>query len=315
MGHLFVCQTAAAMVDELTVLVCSTDAEPIPGQHRHAWMRELLPMQRIRHMHRNIPQQPADHPDFWTIWQKAAKEFHPEPIDRVFGSEPYILRLADVLQAEPVIIDPEREVFPVSGTAIRNNPALNWAHIPPAVRPYYQKRVCLLGPESVGKSTLAKSLSARFGTPYVPEYGRIYDAVYRQGENWQAADLVALAETHLALRQTLSRHGGPVLIEDTDAIQTAIWAEYLLGSIPPGLERLIAESDPAGLYLLLSPDVAWIDDGTRYSGAVDTREWFFDRCLSYLRGHGHRYVEISGDDWHGRSAAAVLHVEEFARNG
>ena len=129
-GHVFLCDSAAAMVDEMSVLLCSTDAEPIEGDLRQKWLTELLPRCRILHMHRDIPQAPEDHSDFWPIWRSAIAEFHPEPIDRVFGSEPYVFRLAEELNATPVLIDPERSIFPISGSDVRSDPAGNWPFIP-----------------------------------------------------------------------------------------------------------------------------------------------------------------------------------------
>ena len=99
-GHLDVCEIALGMVRELTVLVCSTPSEPIPGEKRFQWMKQSVPGARVLHMHRDIPQAPEDHPDFWTIWRKAIREFHPEPIDIVFAGEDYGVRLAAELGAE-----------------------------------------------------------------------------------------------------------------------------------------------------------------------------------------------------------------------
>ena len=36
------------------------------------------------------------------------------------------------------------------------------------------KRILILGPESTGKSTLAKDLAIHFGEPWVPEFAREY---------------------------------------------------------------------------------------------------------------------------------------------
>lgn len=281
-GHLFLCRTAAAMVDRLTVLVCSIDAEPIPGHLRHEWMRALLPQCRVVHMHRDIPQEPADHPDFWPIWRAAIREHHPEPVDRVFASEDYVFRLAAELGAEPVMIDPARVAVPVSGRAIRAAPHAHWRFVPEPVRPWFQRRVCLLGPESAGKTTLAAALAERFGTVAIPEYGRVYDAHYRQGEAWGPQDFITLAETHLAIAAALAPTGGPVLIEDTDPIQTAVWAEMLLGRVPDALVRMVETFRRADLYLLLSPEVPWFQDGTRYWGDQAVRERFHARCRAWL---------------------------------
>lgn len=42
-GHMLLCEGARALVDELTVLVCSLPGDPIESELRLAWMRELLP--------------------------------------------------------------------------------------------------------------------------------------------------------------------------------------------------------------------------------------------------------------------------------
>ena len=202
-GHVFLCDSAAAMVDEMSVLLCSTDAEPIDGGLRRRWLTELLPQCRILHMHRDIPQTPEDHEDFWAIWRAAIAEFHPEPIARVFGAETYVFRLAQELNATPVLIDPARSIFPVSSSSVRADPAGNWRFVPGPVRPHFQTRICLLGPESSGKSTLAGLLADRFGATAMPEYGRDYDACYRQGTGWSGEDFIALAETHRATLTTI----------------------------------------------------------------------------------------------------------------
>ena len=48
------------------------------------------------------------------------------------------------------------------------------------------KKVVILGPESTGKTTLAKNLSIHFNTDYVPEFARSYLDVrlgqYKQSE-------------------------------------------------------------------------------------------------------------------------------------
>ena len=141
-GHLYACRVGCSFVDTLTVLVCSTDREPIPGHLRFQWMSEELAgaNARVLHMHRDIPQEPSEHPDFWPIWQAAIREFHPEPIDWVFGSETYIKPLAAWLDARPYIVDLHRRTVPVSGTAIRADPQANWDYIPAAARPYFQRK-------------------------------------------------------------------------------------------------------------------------------------------------------------------------------
>ena len=311
-GHVFMCETAALLCDQLTVLVCSIDAEPIPGALRAAWMADLLPGCRVLHMHREIPQEPADHPDFWAIWRAAIREFHPEPIDEVYGSEPYVFRLAAELEASPILIDPEREIFSITGTAVRADPVRHWDMIPGPVRPYFQKRICLTGPESTGKSTLATRLAAHFSTRCMLEYGRAYDVHYRQGSGWELRHFVDLAVTHMAMRKALASSAGPLFFEDTDPLQTAVWSLMLMDEIDPALQAILDTMDRPDLYLLLSPEVAWVNDGTRYFGDMRERVRFHGFCERLLRDHGFRFETIEGGDWDDRFRHAALLCQRMA---
>ncbi|MCK4867652.1 MAG: AAA family ATPase, partial [Alphaproteobacteria bacterium] len=173
-GHVFLCDFARAYCDELTILVCTLEDDPIPGALRFQWMRELFPDCRVLHLAEDVPQEPADHPEFWDIWRGIVQRFHREPIDFVFASEDYGNRLAAEVGARFVPVDIPREAVPVSGEAIRADPFANWRYIPPPVRPYFAKKICIFGPESTGKTTLARDLAARLETVHVPEYGRVY---------------------------------------------------------------------------------------------------------------------------------------------
>lgn len=298
-GHLFVCDVARRCVDQLTVLVCSHDAEPIDGYLRAAWMRECLDRYscNVVHMHRDIPQEPKDHPDFWQIWKNTIFEHHPEPIDFVFGSEAYVHELANVLNAKPFIVDLDRQIVPVSGSGVRDNPSPNWDHIPPPIRSYFQVRVTILGAESTGKSILSKLLAEQFGTKAIPEYGRDYDVTFKQGSNWDEEDFMMIAKGHFALAEAVASNAGSIVIEDTDLLQTVVWSEALLPEASTVMiDRLKSAARP-DLYLLLSPEIEWIDDGTRYHSTAEERQWFHARLKHWLNAIGAEWVEVLGATW------------------
>ncbi len=297
-GHVFLCQTAAALVDQMTVLVCTLEREEIPGADRFAWMQELLPGMRVLHHDRDVPQAPDEHPDFWPIWRDICRAAHPEPIDAVFGSEPYVTRLAVELDAEPVILDPDRLAFPISATAIRADPAAHWDMVPGPVRTFYQRRVVLVGAESVGKTSLAQALARRLGTLHVPEYGRVYDR-FNEDRTWNAADFRRIEAVTVAMRRQIARAAGPLVIEDTDPLLTRVWEEALTG-----VESAAVPVDLADLYLLLDTDVPWVDDGTRYFSKPDDRARFQDRCEAFLRRADASYRIIQGD-WAAREKACI----------
>ena len=288
-GHVALVETAQALVDELTVLVCWLPGDPIPGPSRLAWMRELFPRARVVGHGEMVPQTPEDDPDFWPIWRAIVGAAHPEPIDQLFASELYGARLAQEMGARFAVIDPSRSGVPISASAIRADPGANWRYLPAPVRPYYAKTICLHGPESTGKTTLAPLLARHFDTLFVPEYGRTYCEEY--GLSLDMDDLVTIGRTHAAMTQALLRQCNRRLILDTDPLMTAAWADMLFETRDPWFD---AFEDTADLYLLLDIDLPWIDDGTRFFGEDDRRRRFFDLSRAELDRRGLNYRIIGG---------------------
>jgi len=303
-GHVFLCDFARHYVDRLTILVCSIEREPIPGRLRHQWMSELFPDCRVVHCADEVPQDPSEHPDFWSIWTDIVRRSHPEPIDFVFASESYGQRLANEVQATFVPVDPGRQFAPVSGTQVRANPFGSWQHLPAPVRAHYAKTVCLFGPESTGKSTLAGRLVTTFDTVLVPEYGRTYTETF--GVDCTADDLRNIVRGHRAATAAAKRQCNRIVVADTDPLMTAIWADMLLGSRPPDLDDV---SELADLYLLADIDTPWVDDGTRYFPDPGTRQKFFSLCRQELERRRVPYVILSGD-WETRFRTAQRAIHE-----
>ncbi|WP_443750421.1 AAA family ATPase [Asticcacaulis solisilvae] len=287
-GHVYLCEFARASCRRLTILVCSLDGDPIPGKQRFAWMRSLFPDCDVQWCHEPLPQEPAAHPDFWPIWRDVVRRYAGQP-DVVFASEPYGVRLAQETGARFVPVDPGRQAVPVSATMIRTDPFRHWPHIPAPVRPWFVRRVCLFGPESTGKSSLAVRLAVHFDTVFVPEYARTYTGVF--GVRVDATDLERIAQGQAASVAAAKPQASRILVEDTDTVLTAVWSDMLLGSRTPGLGTV---AEPADLYLLCDIDLPWEDDGTRYFADIADRRRFMDACRAELERRGLRYVVIHG---------------------
>lgn len=72
------------------------------------------------------------------IWDAHMEVFTtavPERVDAVFTSESYGGELARRFGAESVLVDPGRTLFPVSGTAVRADPAGCWDYLEPPCGP------------------------------------------------------------------------------------------------------------------------------------------------------------------------------------
>ena len=176
---------------------------------------------------------------------------------------------------------------PISAEAVRADPWGQWHFIPPAVRPYYARTICLHGAESTGKSSLAAALARYYQTDIVPEYGRTWCETF--GTDLIMADLLAIARTHDAMTRSALRRCNRRLVLDTDPLMTAVWADMLFGERDPWFEDWQATAD---LYLLLDIDLPWRDDGTRLFGGTEERRRFHDLAIAELERRGVRWAMV-----------------------
>jgi NadR type nicotinamide-nucleotide adenylyltransferase len=169
------------------------------------------------------------------------------------------------------------------------------------------KRVCLHGPESTGKSTLATRLAAHFGCEVVPEYGRAYCEAH--GTDIGMAELVHIAEAQDAMNKAAAVRAAelhaPLVLFDTDPLITEVWAQMMFGHSDPWFERFTGYAD---LYLLLDIDLPFIDDGLRVYAKAEERRHFFELCKVELDNRGVRYALIQGEG-ESRFRAALEAIE------
>lgn len=303
LGHQYLIDFALSYVSELVVLVCSLENDPIAGELRYQWVKKMFPNVEVIHQSVDIPQEPSEHPNFWEIWRESIGKHVPGKIDYVFASEQYGWKLADILGAKYVPVDHVREIMPVSGSKVREDPLACWHFIPAVVRPYFLKRICIFGPESTGKSTLTRDLALRYNTSFVSEYARgLLD--HKNGRcDYEDIDLIARGQ--LASESSMEQHANRVLFCDTDIVTTAIWSEVLFEKCPEWivLESLKKRYD---LYLLLDIDVPWVEDNQRC--LAHRREEFFKRCEQALIARNFPFVRIYGN-WQERFNSACQAVD------
>src|SRR5690606_36424085 len=139
--------------------------------------------------------------------------------------------------------------------------------------------------------------------------GREYDAIFRQSQNWEVSDLRAIMEGHNALAKSLARRCGKIVVEDTDAIQTLVWAEALLGYVPEELVQVARDASSGKSYVLLSEATPWIDDGTRYFPDLRRRAWFTERLRDWLTIFNSKWHYIDQIGWRERSSATLSLIQ------
>ena len=289
-GHEFLGRFAMAHTGgNLTAMVESHDGQEIPGALRAAWMREMLPGATIVNCHERLPQDPSETPDFWTIWEEVLRRHAPEGVTHVFASETYGHRIAEILGAEFVPVDIERRCRDVSATRVRADPYGMWRMLPAPVRAHYCRRVTLIGPESSGKSTLAAALGEALDTVVAPEYGRLWCDQFGTPDS---EGLRRIARGHAAGVAAARREANRVLIEDTDAAMTQVWADMLGHPRDPAVEAFWTAPD---LYVVCDVDTPWIDDGQRWFPAPEDRRRFLAGCIDEAHARGVPWVLASGD--------------------
>lgn len=149
--------------------------------------------------------------------------------------------------------------------------------------------VCVHGPESTGKTTLALELARHFWAPMVSEYGRRYCEIH--GLDLDAGQLLEIGRTQSRLTQEAMAQSDGLVITDTDALTTAAWSIMILGYVPDGL---FDDWPVPDLYLLTDIDIPWVDDGMRYYPAPADRRRFMAACEEVLDRAGTRVARISG---------------------
>jgi len=155
--------------------------------------------------------------------------------------------------------------------------------------PRPRRRICLIGPECTGKTTLAARLARELGVPWVREHAREYAEA--RGNVLGADDVEPIARGQMALDDETA--GADTVILDTDLISTVVYARHYYGSCPSWIEEE-ARRRRADLYLLMDTDVAWEPDAARDAGG-DDREDLFGAFRAALDEFGTRWQIISGD--------------------
>ena len=311
-GHVTLIQSARALVDELTVLLCSLPDDAIPGEQRLEWMRQLFPDCRIVWHSKPVPQAPSDDPKFWKIWTGIVARAHPESIDYLFAGEAYGAELAEhvggifVPLGGRILNADLHGIGGMSGEKVRADPWRYWSYLPPPVRNHYAVTVCLHGIESVGKSTLAERLAEHYATTFVPEYGRSHCETH--GTDCREDDLMLIGEAQQATIEAARPWANRLLIADTDALMTAAWSQMMIGYTP---DQLISQRK-ADLYLMLGSDAPFVDDGTRVYKTPEEREKFDRVARATLVLSRTNFVEIQGS-WDKRFATAVKAIDTMIR--
>ncbi|GMN09793.1 DUF4301 family protein [Croceitalea sp. MTPC9] len=156
-------------------------------------------------------------------------------------------------------------------------------------------KVVLFGPESTGKTTLAKQLAAHYKTAWVPEYARAYlqDKWNREQKTCEPHDLLPIAKGQIKLENKLTKTANKILFCDTDLLETKVYSEaYYIGACDPMLEKH-ALHNTYQLYFLTNIDTTWEADDLR--DKPNEREEMFEYFHDTLKRYQRNFIILSGN--------------------
>jgi HTH-type transcriptional repressor of NAD biosynthesis genes len=278
---------------KLHVLINGRKHEPIKLIDRYDSLEEeFRTYENIRfHFYEgDIPQEPEDHPDFWSIWKKLIKVTIGETrFDYVFASDTYGIELANQLNAKFIPCNIYREVIDVSATKIRNDPLENFNLLLPAFQKNVKQTITIFGPESVGKTTLSKALANNVNGYYVPEWAREYlEQVAGSEVTDEKMKMISYGQAALEISVD-NLYNKPFIIRDTDLLST--YGYYLLwkgkGNFDDSFFRGRKYAD---FYIVQNDQITFTPDSLRYGG--DKRESDNKFWINILKDLNFPYYEI-----------------------
>jgi HTH-type transcriptional repressor of NAD biosynthesis genes len=165
--------------------------------------------------------------------------------------------------------------------------------------------VCLYGPESTGKSFMAKKLAQQYKTAFVPEVAR--ELITSNDFSREDIIMIGRAQTERIFQKV--RKANKILFCDTDLITTQIYSRQYLKVVPPVLYELekMVEYDR---YFFFDIDVPWVSDGLRDLGDQKKREDMYAIFKQELERRNIPYVNVSGD-WEEREKIIVQEVAKL----
>lgn len=179
--------------------------------------------------------------------------------------------------------------------AVRCDPVSAWSVLHPVVQGALTTRVCVVGAESTGKTTLVRAMSERHATKGVGEFGRDYTIAKKDAgtnDHWTTEDFVRIAEEQQRLEDEAAIGAGPLFFCDTDAMTTGLWHERYQGcssKVVDGLGRMRTYD----LFVLCDTDIPWERDEIRLG--TDTRSAMHLRFVEVLStGRSEPWIIVSG---------------------
>lgn len=172
-------------------------------------------------------------------------------------------------------------------------------------------KVVLYGPESTGKTTLARELATHYNTLWVPEYMREYlqKKWDTKKEKCKKEDLLPIAVGQMKAENAAAVKTDTILFCDTNLLELKVYSEYYYNGYCPKLIEKYAKENSYNLYLLTDIDVPFIFDDLR--DRPDDREKLFRNFEAQLKKYDHLNFQILKGSKEERLSTAIKTIKKF----
>ncbi len=278
LGHKALLDFANEYSDHLSIVVFDSPRVEPDVEIRMRWLRDLYPEADVRVV---VLQ------DRRGAWFNGISNLFDRKPDLVFARDvSHGLAVAEVLGAAYVpYVAPDASVDLLSSKTISEDVYEYWDHLAYPSREYYAKRVRIVGPELVGKTSLTEALAGHFSSNWVP-------AVQHRRE--VAADYLSAARQQREEERKAAITCNRVTFVDSDILTNAFDYEYKFRNSPDWDEsvyqhlRNLAAEQHYDLTFLLAPDLpVGIGDQKK-------RNWLFSELAKNLHVSNRPFSIISG---------------------
>ncbi len=294
-GHQSVIEIALSEMDEVSVIIYDApETTSIPLNIRSNWIRKLYPHVRAIEAW-DGPTEVGETPKIKRGHERYVIEhLKISGITHFYSSEFYGEHMSVALGAVNRLINPSRDIIPISGSKIRENPFLYRKYISPIVYQDLITNVVFLGAPSTGKTTMAKRMAGEYNTVWMAEYGREYWDKNQVQRRLSLEQLVEIAEGHLERENGLLHQANQYLFTDTNAITTFMFSQYYHQTTPPKLcEFANLAQSRYDLVFLCDTDIPY-DDSWDRSGDVN-RKTFQKQIIGDLLARKIPFITLSGN--------------------
>lgn len=301
-GHLECMIKASGMCEKLIVVISSGKyRNEVDVKVRYRWVYELtkhIGNVKIFMLEDDAKSKALYSEDYWKADSEKVKKFAGQKIDAVFCGSDYdenSFWKKCYPESELVIFNRNE----ISSTEIRNDIYGHWDWLPDCVKPYFVKKVLLIGGESAGKSVMTQNLANYYGTKFLEEVGR--DLSEKSGTDVMmlSEDFTEILLAHKLKEMQVIKGCNKILFEDTDCLITKFFIDFLNDENAKKNSKLaeaIAAINEYDLIVFLdSDDVKFVQDGDRSEEIAANRKLYDEKIKKIYRDNGFDFIEVKGD--------------------